>query len=460
MPPPTATALTDFREERMSALPIPNSSSPALADDDRFGGGRNSDWQQRLAAATPRGVAVLQSFHAARAENAELWDIEGRRYIDFASGIAVLNTGHRHPRVMAAVQAQLQLFTHTAYQVVPYASYVSLAERINERMPGPGPKKTAFFTTGAEAVENAVKIARAATGRPGVIAFGGGFHGRTYFGMALTGKVVPYKAGFGPFPGEVYHAPFPNAAHGVSVEDALDGVRSLFKNDIEPRRVAAFIFEPVQGEGGFVPAPREFVAGLRRIADEHGILLVADEIQTGFARTGRLFAIEHHDAAIDMITFAKSLAGGLPLSGVCGRAALMDACEPGGLGGTYAGNPLAVAAAHAVLDVIDDERLLERATQLGQRLQRRLDGLRARVPQIADVRGLGSMIGVEFIDPVSRRPLADFAKRVQAQALQRGLILLVCGTHGNVIRFLHPLTTPDAIFAEALDIIEAALTNA
>ena len=443
----------------MSVLPE-STHATTTALDPRFSAGRNAEWQQRKNSATPRGVAVLESFYAARAENAELWDIEGRRYIDFGSGIAVLNTGHRHPRVVDAVRAQLDLFTHTAYQVVPYASYVALAERINERLPGAWPKKTAFFTTGAEAVENAVKIARAATGRPGVIAFGGGFHGRTYFGMALTGKVVPYKVGFGPFPGEVYHAPFPCPVHGISVDDALDGVRALFKNDIEARRVAAFIFEPIQGEGGFVPAPREFVSGLREIADEHGILLIADEIQTGFGRTGKLFAIEHHDAAIDLVTFAKSLAGGLPLAGVAGRATLMDACEPGGLGGTYAGNPLAVAAAHAVLDVIDDERLLDRAVLLGQRLQRRLDTLRARVPQMADIRGLGSMIGVEFIDPVSRQPLADFTKRVQAQALERGLILLVCGTHGNVIRFLYPLTTPDKVFAEALDIVEAALINA
>lgn len=444
----------------MSALPDTTHHDKPPALDPRFIAGENAQWQQRKGDATPRGVAVLESFYAARAENAELWDIEGRRYIDFGSGIAVLNTGHRHPRVVDAVRAQLELFTHTAYQVVPYASYVALAERINERLPGAWPKKTAFFTTGAEAVENAVKIARSATGRPGVIAFGGGFHGRTYFGMALTGKVVPYKVGFGPFPGEVYHAPFPCPVHGISVDDALDGVRALFKNDIEARRVAAFIFEPIQGEGGFVPAPREFVSGLREIADEHGILLIADEIQTGFGRTGKLFAIEHHDAAMDLVTFAKSLAGGLPLAGVAGRATLMDACEPGGLGGTYAGNPLAVAAAHAVLDVIDDERLLDRAVLLGQRLQRRLDTLRARVPQMADIRGLGSMIGVEFIDPVSRQPLADFTKRVQAQALERGLILLVCGTHGNVIRFLYPLTTPDNVFAEALDIVEAALINA
>jgi 4-aminobutyrate aminotransferase len=444
----------------MSALPDATHHDTPHALDPRFIAGANAQWQQRKNDATPRGVAVLESFYAARAQNAELWDIEGRRYIDFGSGIAVLNTGHRHPRVVDAVRAQLDLFTHTAYQVVPYASYVALAERINERVPGAWPKKTAFFTTGAEAVENAVKIARAATGRPGIIAFGGGFHGRTYFGMALTGKVVPYKAGFGPFPGEVYHAPFPDLAHGITVQHALDGVRALFKNDIEARRVAAFIFEPVQGEGGFLPAPREFVAGLREIADQHGILLIADEIQTGFARTGKLFAIEHHEAAIDLVTFAKSLAGGLPLSGVCGRAALMDACEPGGLGGTYAGNPLAVAAAHAVLDVIDDEGLVDRALLLGDRLRTRLEGAARRVPQIADIRGPGSMIGVEFLDPSTRQPLPDFAKRVQALALERGLILLVCGSYGNVIRFLYPLTTEDGLFAEALDIVEAALINA
>jgi 4-aminobutyrate aminotransferase len=444
----------------MSALPDATHHDTPPALDPPFIAGANAQWQQRKNDATPRGVAVLESFYAARAQNAELWDIEGRRYIDFGSGIAVLNTGHRHRRVVDAVRAQLDLFTHTAYQVVPYASYVALAERINERVPGAWPKKTAFFTTGAEAVENAVKIARAATGRPGIIAFGGGFHGRTYFGMALTGKVVPYKAGFGPFPGEVYHAPFPDLAHGITVQHALDGVRALFKNDIEARRVAAFIFEPVQGEGGFLPAPREFVAGLREIADQHGILLIADEIQTGFARTGKLFAIEHHEAAIDLVTFAKSLAGGLPLSGVCGRAALMDACEPGGLGGTYAGNPLAVAAAHAVLDVIDDEGLVDRAVLLGDRLRTRLEGAARRVPQIADIRGPGSMIGVEFLDPSTRQPLPDFAKRVQALALERGLILLVCGSYGNVIRFLYPLTTEDGLFAEALDIVEAALINA
>jgi len=420
----------------------------------------NSDWQARRLAATPRGVAVLQNFYAERALNAELWDVEGRRFIDFASGIAVLNTGHRHPRVQAAIAAQLQAFHHTAYQVVPYAGYVTLAERINAAMPGDWAKKTAFFTTGAEAVENAIKIARAATGRSGVIAFDGAFHGRTMMGMALTGKVQPYKAGFGPFPAETYHAPFPSALHGVSVDEALAGVQRLFKADIDPQRVAAFIYEPVQGEGGFNPAPEAFVAGLRRIADAHGILLIADEIQTGFARTGKLFASQHHGVPVDLITFAKSLAGGLPLSGVCGRAELMDAAAPGGLGGTYAGNPLAVAAAHAVLDVIADEGLCERAEALGARLRACLEGLRGRVPQLAEVRGIGSMLAAEFCDPASGAPDAEFTKRVQALALQRGLMLLSCGSYGNVVRFLHPLTTPDAVFDEALALLTDALLKA
>lgn len=294
--------------------------------------GLNSDWLARRDAATPRGIAILENFFVARAENAELWDIEGRRYIDFAGGIGVLNTGHRHPRVMAAVRAQLEQFTHTCYQVVPYASYVALAERINALVPGAWAKRTAFFSTGAEAVENAVKVARSATGRPGVVAFDGAFHGRTFLGMALTGKVVPYKIGFGPFPGDVFHAPFPNSLHGVSVVDALRQVQRLFKSEIDPKRVAAFLFEPVQGEGGFYPAPTEFIAGLRRIADEHGILLIADEVQSGFARTGKLFASSHHNVPIDLVTFAKSLAAGLPLSGLCGRAELMNAPAPGGLG--------------------------------------------------------------------------------------------------------------------------------
>ncbi|KGC29482.1 4-aminobutyrate--2-oxoglutarate transaminase [Burkholderia pseudomallei] len=420
----------------------------------------NADLHARKNAATPRGVGVMCDFYAARAENAELWDVEGRRFIDFAAGIAVLNTGHRHPRIVKAIADQLGQFTHTAYQIVPYASYVELAEKINARAPIAQPKKTAFFTTGAEAVENAVKIARAYTGRPGVIAFAGGFHGRTMMGMALTGKVAPYKIGFGPFPGDVFHAPYPNALHGVTSADSIAAVETLFKADIDPKRVAAIIFEPVQGEGGFNPAPAEFVRALRKLCDAHGILLIADEVQTGFARTGKLFAMEHYDVSADLMTIAKSLAGGMPLSGVVGRADVMDAAAPGGLGGTYAGNPLAVAAAHAVLDVIDEEKLAERATVLGDKLKAKLAALRAELPQIVDVRGPGAMVAAEFVDPHTRASDAAFTKRVQTLALKRGLLLLICGVDANVIRFLFPLTIEDAVFDEALGILESVLREA
>ncbi|CAJ9782046.1 4-aminobutyrate aminotransferase [Burkholderia pseudomallei] len=420
----------------------------------------NADLHARKNAATPRGVGVMCDFYAARAENAELWDVEGRRFIDFAAGIAVLNTGHRHPRIVKAIADQLGQFTHTAYQIVPYASYVELAEKINARAPIAQPKKTAFFTTGAEAVENAVKIARAYTGRPGVIAFAGGFHGRTMMGMALTGKVAPYKIGFGPFPGDVFHAPYPNALHGVTSADSIAAVETLFKADIDPKRVAAIIFEPVQGEGGFNPAPAEFVRALRKLCDAHGILLIADEVQTGFARTGKLFAMEHYDVSADLMTIAKSLAGGMPLSGVVGRADVMDAAAPGGLGGTYAGNPLAVAAAHAVLDVIDEEKLAERATVLGDKLKAKLAALRAELQQIVDVRGPGAMVAAEFVDPHTRASDAAFTKRVQTLALERGLLLLICGVDANVIRFLFPLTIEDAVFDEALGILESVLREA
>lgn len=412
---------------------------------------------QRKSDATPRGVGVMCSFFADRAKNAEVWDTEGRRYIDFAGGIGVLNTGHLHPKVEAAVAEQLSRFSHTCYQVVPYESYISLAEKLNQLTPGSHAKKTALFTTGAEAVENAVKIARAATGRPGVIAFGGAFHGRTLMGMALTGKVAPYKLGFGPFPSDVYHAPYPNALHGVSVQDSLAGLEKLFKFDIDPARVAAIIYEPVQGEGGFYAAPAEWVKALRALCDRHGILLIADEVQTGFARTGKLLASEHFDAVPDLITMAKSLAGGFPLSAVTGRAEVMDAPAPGGLGGTYAGNPLALAAAHAVLDVIESEKLNERAQRLGDALKEKLNSLKSAVPHIAEVRGLGAMIAVEFNQPGSHQPDPDFAKKVQQHALANGLILLTCGVYANVVRFLFPLTIEDNIFAEALGKLEAAL---
>ena len=420
----------------------------------------NTEWQSRKEMATARGVGVLTSVYAARAENAEIWDVEGKRYIDFAGGIGVLNTGHRHPRVMAAVADQLQKFTHTCFQVMPYAGYVELAEKLNAITPGRFAKRTSFFSTGAEAIENAIKIARAATGRSGVIAFSGAFHGRTMMAMALTGKVGPYKAGFGPFPPEVYHAPFPIELHGVSVEETLRALTTLIKADIDPQRVAAVIIEPIQGEGGFYVAPPELIRALRALCDEHGMLLIVDEIQTGFARTGKMFAIEHYGVEPDIIVTAKSLAGGFPLSAVTGREEVMNAAPPGGLGGTYAGNPVAVAAALSVLDVIRDEGLVERAGRLGEALRTLLTRLRGEVREIADVRGLGAMIGVEFARPDTRAPDAAFAKRVQARALEDGLLLLTCGIHFNVIRFLMPLTIPDAVFDEALRILERSIRAA
>jgi len=417
----------------------------------------NAHLRARREAATPRGVGITTPFFVKRAENSELWDVEGRRYVDFAGGIAVLNTGHRHPRILAALRAQLDAFTHTAYQVASYESYVSLAERLIKLTPGTHAKKATFFSTGAEAVENAVKIARAATGRPGVIAFSGSFHGRTMMTMALTGKVFPYKVGFGPFPGDVWHVPFPMALHGVTVDQSIAALHQLFKADVDPKRVAALIIEPVQGEGGFYPAPPALMKALRAECDEHGILLIADEIQTGFARTGRWFAMHHHDVLPDLMTVAKSLGAGLPISGVVGRTELMDAPAPGGLGGTYAGNPLAIAAAHAVLDVIEEEKLVERATLLGGRLTARLEALKSRVPRIAEVRGPGAMLAVEFMKPGGGGPDADFAKQVQARALEQGLVLLTCGVYANVIRFLFPLTIQEPVFEEGLAILERAL---
>lgn len=417
--------------------------------------GTNAEWHARRLAATPRGVAVMGDFFIDHAKNSEFWDIEGRRYIDFAGGIAVLNTGHVHPKVQAAIAAQLQRFTHSCYQVVPYAEYVSLAERINAIVPIAGPRKTAFFSTGAEAVENAIKIARSYTKRSGVIAFGGAFHGRSMFAVALTGKVQPYKAGFGPFAPEIYHAPFP--CHCANLDEVKNAVEQLFKCDIEPSRVAAIIFEPVQGEGGFNPIQAEAVKWLRQLCDTHGILLIADEVQTGFARTGKMFAMEHYGVSPDIMTMAKSMAGGTTLSAVVGRSEVMDAPNPGGLGGTYAGNPLAVAAAHAVLDVMAEEKLCDRANVLGERLTARLAQAKSKNPCMGDIRALGAMVACEFINPATGAPDADLAKRVQQAALKQGLLLLTCGVYGNVIRFLFPLTIEDAVFDEALLILDAVL---
>lgn len=419
----------------------------------------NSDLTDRRAAAISKAVGLMNGVFVARAKNAEVWDVEGNRYIDFAAGIAVVNTGHRHPKVIDAVKAQLDAFTHTCHHVLPYENYVVLAERLNRLAPGDFVKKTVFVTTGAEAVENCIKIARAATNRTAVIAFGGGFHGRTYMGMSLTGKTVPYKAGFGAMMPDVHHVPFPNHLQGVSVEQSLAAIDRLFKETVEPSRVAAIIIEPVQGEGGFHIAPKSLLLRLRALCDKHGILLIADEVQTGFARTGRYFAMEHSGVAPDLTAMAKGLAGGLPLAAVTGRAEIMDAPNAGGIGGTYGGNPLGIAAANAVLDVIEEEELCDAAERLGRRLKQRLAALAETTPQLAEVRGVGFMIAAEF-STADGGPNPAFAGNVRTEAMKRGLVLLTCGVHGNVIRFLAPLTIPEAVFIEALDRLEAAVLAA
>jgi 4-aminobutyrate aminotransferase len=421
---------------------------------------KNAEVATRKDEAISRGVGMGTQIYAQRALNAEVWDVEGNRYIDFAAGIAVVNTGHCHPKVMAAVTEQLGRFTHTCHQVLPYEPYVRLAERLNDKVPGDFKKKTIFVTTGAEACENAIKIARIATGRNAVIAFGGGFHGRTFMGMALTGKVEPYKKGFGAMMPDVFHVPFPMDVHGVKTDDAMKAIEKLFKADLDPSRVAAIIFEPVQGEGGFYPAPTDLVKAIRALCDKHGIVMIADEVQTGFARTGTLFAMHAHGVAADLTTMAKGLAGGLPLAAVTGRAELMDAANPGGLGGTYAGNPLGIAASNAVLDVIEEEDLCARANELGSRLKQRLEAIRASAPEIIDIRGPGFMVAAEFANPTTHEPDAGFTNRVRLEAQKRGLILLTCGIYGNVVRFLAPITIPDAHFAEAMDILEASIAAA
>lgn len=422
----------------------------------------NHDLMARREAAVPRGVSHTHPVFAAHAKNAELWDVEGKRYIDFAGGIAVLNTGHRHPKVMAAVTEQLAHFTHPCFQVTPYETYIRLAERLNALAPIEGPAKTIFLTTGAEALENAIKIARAATGRSGVITFAGGYHGRTMMTMAMTGKVLPYKKKFAPLPAEVYHVPFPHAPFGVTVEDSLRAIDMLFRADIEPDRVAAIVLEPVQGEGGFIQAPTELLQALRKLCDRHGILLVADEVQTGFARTGKMFGIEHSGVKPDIMTIAKSLAGGFPLSGVIGRAAVMDGAEAGGLGGTYAGFPVACAAALAVLDVIEEEKLIERANHIGAKMKARLEAisLRNNTIPIAAIRGPGAMVAFDVVKTRGTdEPDADMTKKVLAKAREKGLILLSCGVYGNAIRLLAPLTASDDLLDEGLDILEQALAG-
>jgi 4-aminobutyrate aminotransferase / (S)-3-amino-2-methylpropionate transaminase / 5-aminovalerate transaminase len=422
----------------------------------------NAELQTLREAAVPRGVSNMLPVFTVRASNAEQWDADGRRYVDFAAGIAVLNTGHLHPDVKAAVSAQLEKFSHTCFQVTQYESYVRLADRLNKLAPGPTPKKTLFVSTGAEAVENAVKIARAYTKRTAVIAFSGAFHGRTMYAMGLTGKVAPYKLGFGPTPAEIYHLPFPAEYLGVPQSCTMHALDTLFKADVEPSRVAAIIIEPVQGEGGFYPAPVEFLRALRKVCDEHGIVLIADEVQTGFARTGKMFAIEHAGIEPDLMTVAKSLAGGFPLAGVIGKAQIMDAPAPGGLGGTYAGSPIACAAALAVLDVIEKESLCARANTIGAAMKQRLNGLRGRhgLTCVGDVRGLGAMIALELVkNNDAREADPDLAKALVQRAAANGLLILSCGTRANVIRFLVPLTASDEIISEGLDLFERSLVE-
>jgi 4-aminobutyrate aminotransferase/(S)-3-amino-2-methylpropionate transaminase len=424
---------------------------------------KNESLQARRVAAVPRGVGTAYPVFADKAEGSELWDADGNRYIDFAGGIAVLNTGHRHPKVIAAVKKQLDAFTHTAFQIVPYEPYIALCERLNALAPFSGDAKSILFSTGAEAVENAVKIARAYTGRTNVIAFTGSFHGRTLMTSALTGKVAPYKKKFGPMPGGIWHIPFPVPQHGTTVADSMKALDYLFRADVDPVNVAAIIIEPVQGEGGFHPAPADLLEGLRALCDQHGILLIADEVQTGFARTGKMFGIEHSGVEPDLVTIAKSLAGGFPLSGVIGRAAIMDGPDPGGLGGTYAGSPIACAAALAVLDVIAEERLIERASMLGDQIKGELHRFSRRNDTVAmdAIRGPGAMVAFDIVKARGgSEPDPDATKRVTHAALAEGLVLLSCGVHANTIRILMPLTISEAMLAEGLGKLEKALVTA
>jgi len=413
---------------------------------------------ERRNKAVPRGAGMQAPVFAAKAENAEIWDTEGRRYVDFAGGIAVLNTGHRHPAVMKRVEQQLKSVTHTCFTIMPYEPFVELAEKLNALAPISGEKKSMFLTTGAEAIENAVKIARAHTGRSDVIAFHGSFHGRTLLTMALTGKIVPYKTKFGPFPGGIWHVPFPIEHKGITVDDTFKAIDALFRCDVEANRVAAIIIEVVQGEGGFYVAPQELMTRLRKLCDEHGIVLIVDEIQSGFGRTGKWFAIEHFGVEPDLIAVAKSLAGGFPLSGVVGKAHIMDAAEPGGLGGTYAGNPVSCAAALGVIEAFEQDKLIEKAQAQGRLTVDRIKAMKAtgKGQRIGDIRGLGAMVAFEVVTPKGE-PDAAGTKALVAKCLERGLLILSCGVHHDTIRLLCPLAAPEKIVNEGLDILEQAL---
>ena len=420
----------------------------------------NAAWQARKNASMARGESNLAQLYVERAEGSEMWDVEGKRYIDFATGIAVCNTGHTHPKVTKAVIEQVSRFSHTCVMVTPYDSAVRLAEKLNELAPGPTPKKSMFVTTGAEAVENAIKIARSHTGRRAVIAFDGGYHGRTNFTLGLTGKNAPYKQSFGPFPADIYRAPFPIPFHGVTEEQSLRAIDMLFKCDVYPKDVAAIILEPVQGEGGFYPASNSFLKAVRTLCDEHGIVLILDEIQSGFARSGKFFCHEYSGVEADLITVAKGMAGGYPIAGVVGKAEIMDAPEPGGLGGTYAGSPVGCAAALAVIDVIEEENLVQASNRIAKTFNKRLSALQEKHPDIiGDIRtDRGAMMAVELVqDGDADKPNVDLTAKLVSECYDRGLVVLRCGIRGNVFRFLPALTISDARIDEGFDIFDAAL---
>ncbi|MES1248598.1 MAG: 4-aminobutyrate--2-oxoglutarate transaminase [Actinomycetota bacterium] len=423
-------------------------------------GPRSQEILARKERVVAQPLSVYLPVVVAEAHGARLTDVDGNTFIDFTGGVGVLNVGHTHPRVVEAVQEQAAKFLHTDFTILPYEVYVSLAERLVELAPFSGPAKAAFFNSGAEAVENAVKFAKFFTGRAGVIGFERGFHGRTQMALSLTSKTHPYKAGLGPFVPEVYRVPFPYEYRGVSTDAALDAIERAFQTTVAAESVAAIVFEPVQGEGGFIPAPPAFVEGLRAICDREGIVLVADEVQTGFGRTGRLFASEHFAVEPDLMTIAKSVAAGLPLSGVVGKAPVMDAPPDGAVGGTYVGNPVAQAAALAVLDAFEEEALVERGRHVGDVIRGRMLAWQERHPQIGDVRGLGPMLAIELVeDPQTKAPAPGLATRVTETAAERGVLLLKAGVHGNCIRVLCPLTISDSELDEALAAWEDALAT-
>ena len=422
----------------------------------------NSDFDQRRAKSVARAIGYTATFTAERADNAEIWDVEGNRYIDFCGGIGCQNIGHRHPKVVAAIENALGRLTHTCFQIIPYESYISLAERINALAPGDFEKKSLFFSAGGEAVENAIKIARYYTRKPAIITFTNGYHGRSYMGMGLSSRMTPFKVGFRPFPTEIYRVPFPDDYHRVSRQQAIDAIEMLLKTDADADSIGAVIFEPVQGEGGYNVVDGDFLQWLRTFCDTHNIVLIADEIQTGCGRSGKMFACEHFDVAPDLTCIGKSIGGGLPLSGLVGRADIIDSVPPGGLGGTFGGNPLGCAAALAVLDVIEAENLLERGIEIGARIGGRFSAFAGNtdLPCVGDARGLGAMNAIEIVkDRASREPDGELAAAIIAQALAEGLILIAAGPARNVIRVLVPLTAPFELIDEGLDIIETSIRH-